>query len=183
MGRATSGVIGMRFRGDDELLAMDVVREGADLVTFTDGGFWKRTALSEWTAKGRGGLGMIAMKLPEHRGSLVGALVVDEGDEVLAITESGGVIRTKVSEEALQRRARDTMGVRLMAVAEGDAVVGVARNADGGIDGDDDDTVEDGVGAVSDAPEAVSDAETRPAEDAGDQAAQAPTDGVGEEGA
>src|SRR4029077_7431216 len=110
MGRATSGVIGMRFREDDQLLAMDVVREGADLVTFTDGGFWKRTALTEWTPKGRGGLGMIAMKLPEHRGSLVGAMVVDEGDQVLAITESGGVIRTRVSEEALQRRARDTMG-------------------------------------------------------------------------
>ena len=71
---------------------------------------------------------MIAMKLPEHRGSLVGAMVVDEGDQVLAITESGGVIRTRVSEEALQRRARDTMGVRLMALAEGDSVVGVARN-------------------------------------------------------
>ncbi|HYN75748.1 MAG TPA: DNA gyrase subunit A [Candidatus Limnocylindria bacterium] len=178
MGRATSGVIGMRFRGDDELLAMDVVREGADLVTFTDGGFWKRTALSEWTAKGRGGLGMIAMKLPEHRGSLVGAMVVDEGDEVLAITESGGVIRTKVSEEALQRRARDTMGVRLMAVAEGDAVVGVARNAESSIDGDD-----DGEGDADDAPEARSDAESGRTEDAGDQAAQAPTDGVDEEGA
>ena len=97
-------------------------------MTFTDGGFWKRTDLAEWTAKGRGGLGMIAMKLPEHRGSLVGAMVVDEGDQVLAITESGGVIRTRVSEEALQRRARDTMGVRLMALAEGDSVVGVARN-------------------------------------------------------
>ena len=113
MGRATSGVIGMRFRAGDELLAMDAVRAGADLVTFTDGGFWKRTSLDEWTPKGRGGLGVVAMKLPEHRGVLVGALVVVEGDEVLAMTAGGGVIRTTVTETELQRRGRDTMGVRL----------------------------------------------------------------------
>ncbi|HTY72730.1 MAG TPA: DNA gyrase subunit A [Actinomycetes bacterium] len=130
MGRATSGVIGMRFRAGDELLGMEVVRAGADLVTFTDGGFWKRTSLEEWTPKGRGGIGVVAMKLPEHRGSLVGALVVDEGDEVLAMTAGGGVIRTRVTEQELQRRGRDTMGVRLIALSEGDAVVGVARNAD-----------------------------------------------------
>ena len=130
MGRATSGVIGMRFRAGDELLAMDAVRAGADLVTFTDGGFWKRTSLDEWTPKGRGGIGVVAMKLPEHRGVLVGALVVVDGDEVLAMTAGGGVIRTTVTETELQRRGRDTMGVRLIALKEGDAVVGVARNAE-----------------------------------------------------
>ena len=130
MGRATSGVIGMRFRAGDELLAMDAVRPGADLVTFTDGGFWKRTSLDEWTPKGRGGIGVVAMKLPEHRGVLVGALVVVEGDEVLAMTAGGGVIRTTVTETELQRRGRDTMGVRLIALKDGDAVVGVARNAE-----------------------------------------------------
>ena len=143
MGRATSGVIGMRFRSGDELLTMDAVRAGADLVTATDGGFWKRTALSEWSSKGRGGLGVVAMNLPEHRGSLVGALVVDEGDEVLAITAGGGVIRTRVVEGELQRRGRGTMGVRLMALADGDAIVGVARNADSGTDESAEDEVDD----------------------------------------
>ncbi len=165
MGRATSGVIGMRFRAEDELLALDVVREGADLVTFTDGGFWKRTSLTEWTAKGRGGLGMIAMKLPEHRGSLVGAMVVDEGDEVLAITEGGGVIRTRVSEEALQRRARDTMGVRLMALGEGDVVVGVARNAE---------PEAEAVSGSGDAPDGSGDADLSASEDAGGSALEVP---------
>ncbi len=178
MGRATSGVIGMRFREEDELLALDVVREGADLVTFTDGGFWKRTALTEWTAKGRGGLGMIAMKLPEHRGSLVGAMVVDEGDQVLAITESGGVIRTKVSEGALQRRARDTMGVRLMALGAGDSVVGVARNpeTDSEIDAEIDSEIEEA--GSGDAPEAVPAADSAGSGDPG--AGQ--SDEAGEEG-
>ena len=192
MGRATSGVIGMRFRDDDELLALDVVREGADLVTFTDGGFWKRTDLAEWTAKGRGGLGMIAMKLPEHRGSLVGAMVVDEGDQVLAITESGGVIRTRVSEEALQRRARDTMGVRLMALAEGDSVVGVARNpeTDGDADGDGRPRTptERAHRPTGDAPNAGSAADSAATGDPGearsaDAAVETQSDGVGEEGA
>ena len=189
MGRATSGVIGMRFRDGDELLALDVVREGADLVTFTDGGFWKRTDLAEWTAKGRGGLGMIAMKLPEHRGSLVGAMVVDEGDQVLAITESGGVIRTRVSEEALQRRARDTMGVRLMALAEGDSVVGVARNPETDGDGEGDlDTDGEGDSPEGDAPNAGSAADSATTGDPGvarsaDEAVETQSDGVGEEGA
>src|SRR3954454_15225795 len=149
MGRPTSGVIGMRFRAGDELLAMDAVRPGADLVTFTDGGFWKRTSLDEWAPKGRGGIGVVAMNLPEHRGVLVGALVVVEGDEVLAMTAAGGVIRTTVTETELQRRGRGTMGVRLIALKGGDAVVGVARNAEAEAEVDDADESDE-----SDAPEA-----------------------------
>jgi DNA gyrase subunit A len=131
MGRATSGVIGMRFRAGDELLAMDVVRDAtAGLLTVTDGGFAKRTRLDAWTPKGRGGLGVIAMRIVEDRGSLVGALVVSEGDEVMAITAGGGVIRTPINEEALRLTSRDTMGVRLMNLGEGDTVVAVASNVE-----------------------------------------------------
>jgi DNA gyrase subunit A len=83
MGRATGGVIGMRFRADDALLAMDVVREGATVVTITDGGYAKRTNVDEWTPKGRGILGVRAMRLVEERGSLVGAMVCDPTDEIL----------------------------------------------------------------------------------------------------
>ena len=131
MGRATSGVIGMRFRPGDELLAMDVVRDPASgLLTVTDGGYAKRTGLDAWTPKGRGGLGVIAMRFVEERGSLVGALVVAEGDEVMAITAAGGVIRTPINEDALRLTSRDTMGVRLMNLGEGDTVVAVASNAE-----------------------------------------------------
>ncbi|MFN8149439.1 MAG: DNA gyrase subunit A, partial [Candidatus Nanopelagicales bacterium] len=94
MGRATSGVIGMRFREGDELLAMDRVVPGSYVVTVTDGGFAKRTPVDDWTPKGRGIYGVRAMKLVEERGSLVGALVAAEDDEVYAIAADGVVIRT-----------------------------------------------------------------------------------------
>jgi DNA gyrase subunit A len=125
MGRATSGVIGMRFRGEDSLLAMDVAREGAFVVTITDGGYAKRTAIDEWAPKGRGILGVRAMRLVEERGSLVGALVCDEADQIFAIASNGVVIRTSVDQ--VRPSGRDTMGVRLMNLAEGDAIVAVAR--------------------------------------------------------
>ena len=128
MGRATSGVTGMRFRSGDELLAMEVVRSEGYLFTATDGGFAKRTPVLEWAARGRGTLGVKAMKFDESRGSLVGALIVGEGDEVLAITAGGGVIRTPITSAALRPLSRDTMGVRLIQLGAGDRVVAIARN-------------------------------------------------------
>ncbi len=128
MGRATGGVIGMRFRGDDALLAMDVIREGAFVVTITDGGFAKRTNVDEWAPKGRGILGVRAMKLVEERGSMVGALVCDETDQIFAIASNGVVIRTSVAQ--VRPSGRDTMGVRLMNLADGDAIVAVARGGE-----------------------------------------------------
>ncbi len=105
-------------------------------MTVTDGGYAKRTALDAWTAKGRGTMGVIAMRIVEERGSLVGALVVHEGDEVLAIASSGVVIRTRVSGDDPRLTGRDTMGVRLMNLAEGDTVVAVARNPEAIVDSD-----------------------------------------------
>jgi DNA gyrase subunit A len=130
MGRATGGVIGMKFREDDELLSMSVVRDGTDssVFTVTDGGFAKRTAVEHYRPQGRGGLGIKAMKINGDRGSLVGALVVVEGDEVLAIRASGGVTRSPVGE--VPAKGRDTMGVKYVALGAGDAVVAIARNAE-----------------------------------------------------
>jgi DNA gyrase subunit A len=126
MGRATSGVIGMRFKNDaDHLLAMDVVREGAALVTVTDGGFAKRTSLTEWPAKGRGTMGMRAMRLVEERGELVAALVCEPNDELFGIASNGIVIRTQVSE--VRATGRDTMGVSFMDLKDGAVVVAVAK--------------------------------------------------------
>lgn len=125
MGRATSGVIGMRFRSGDALLAMDVVRPETFVVTITDGGFAKRTAVSEWAPKGRGILGVRAMRLVEERGSLVGAMVCEAEDQIFAIASNGVVIRTRVVE--IRPSGRDTMGVTLMNLADGDTVVAVAR--------------------------------------------------------
>lgn len=149
MGRATSGVKGMSFREGDELLSMNVVRTGTFVFTATDGGYAKRTAVDEYRVQGRGGLGIKAAKIVEDRGSLVGALVVEETDEILAITLSGGVIRTRVNE--VRETGRDTMGVQLINLGKRDAVVGIARNAEaeddpetaGAAGVEDDDTVND----------------------------------------
>ena len=128
MGRATSGVIGMRFRGDDALLAMEVIQPDSAVVTVTDGGFAKRTPEQEWVPKGRGGLGVRAMRLVEDRGSLVGAVVCSPEDQLFAITSNGVVIRTRVSE--IRPSGRDTMGVRLMNLPDQDSVVVVTKAAD-----------------------------------------------------
>ncbi|MFF2327556.1 MULTISPECIES: DNA gyrase subunit A [unclassified Streptomyces] len=130
MGRATSGVKGMSFREGDELLSMNVVRPGTFVFTATDGGYAKRTPVDEYRVQGRGGLGIKAAKIVEDRGSLVGALVVEESDEILAITLGGGVIRTRVNE--VRETGRDTMGVQLINLGKRDAVVGIARNAEAG---------------------------------------------------
>ena len=150
MGRATGGVTGMKFRSGDELLAMAVVRdtEGQDnpayVFTVTDGGWAKRSAVADYRVQGRGGLGIRAMRLVDDRGSLVGALVVRDGDEVLAIRAGGGVTRSPVVEVPV--KGRDTMGVRFTDVGEGDAVVAVARNAEAGEAGEVGELVETGGG-------------------------------------
>jgi len=131
MGRATSGVTGMKFRDGDELLSMSIIRADSaedDLYVFTvtDGGFAKRTAVSEYREQGRGGLGIKAMKLNDARGSLVGGLIVAENDEVIAIKASGQITRSAVTEVTV--KGRDTMGVKFVGVRDNDAVVAIALN-------------------------------------------------------
>ncbi len=135
MGRSTSGVIGMRFKSvDDQLLAMDVVRPGAYVVTVTDGGYAKRTLVDEWSAKGRGTQGVRAMKLVEDRGGLVGALIADEADQIFAMASNGILIRTRVDQ--IRSTSRDTMGVSLMNLGKDETLIAVARA--GEVDTDED---------------------------------------------
>ena len=136
MGRATSGVIGMRFADGDELLDMYVVREDEDVLVATEGGYAKRTPADQYPVKNRGGMGVVTARIVETRGRLVGALMVRPDDEIFAITSAGGVIRTRAGE--IKRSGRQTMGVRLMNLASGDSVVGLARNAES-LDAADDD--------------------------------------------
>ncbi|MEU6560080.1 DNA gyrase subunit A [Nocardia nova] len=128
MGRATSGVQGMRFNTDDELLSLNVVRDGTYLLVATAGGYSKRTAIEEYTAQGRGGKGVLTLQYDPKRGSLVGALIVDDDDELYAITSGGGVIRTAARQ--VRKAGRQTKGVRLMNLGEGDTLLAIARNAD-----------------------------------------------------
>lgn len=129
MGRATSGVIGMRFGDGDELLAMEVVRDGMDVLVATNGGYAKRTPIDEYPVQGRGGKGVLTAKITERRGGLVGAVVISPEDELFAITSNGGVIRTPVK-PVRRTRDRNTMGVKLMDLPEGVTLVAIARNAD-----------------------------------------------------
>ena len=139
MGRATSGVTGMKFRRGDELLSMSVVPHLSDedsptryVFTVTDGGWAKRTNVDEYRVQGRGGLGIKAMKLQGARGSLVGAMVVTDTDEVMAIRGSGQVTRSPARD--VPAKGRDTMGVKFVAVGAADSVVGIARNTEREVD-------------------------------------------------
>ncbi|HEY9390571.1 MAG TPA: DNA gyrase subunit A [Mycobacteriales bacterium] len=128
MGRATSGVIGMRFGEGDELLSMDVVGEGIDVLVATEHGYAKRTKIEDYPVQGRGGKGVLTAKIVASRGGLVGALAVRSDDELYAITSNGGVIRTAAKQ--VRRAQRQTMGVRLMNLPDGVNLVAIARNAE-----------------------------------------------------
>ena len=150
MGRATSGVRGMKFRDSDSLLSMSVIRaeqvaaeeavegdvedspEVAEqyVFTITDGGFAKRTRISDYRTQSRGGLGIKAMSLAnEDRGGLVGAFIVVEGDEILSITSGGQVVRSPIDEN-FRPTGRSTMGVRFVTPKGDDSVAVVARSVE-----------------------------------------------------
>jgi DNA gyrase subunit A len=128
MGRATSGVQGMRFNEEDKLLSLNVVREGTYLLVATAGGYAKRTAIEEYPVQGRGGKGVLTVQFDKRRGSLVGALIVDDDTELYAITSGGGVIRTAARQ--VRKAGRQTKGVRLMNLGEGTTLIAIARNAE-----------------------------------------------------
>ncbi|MDT5218518.1 MAG: gyrase subunit, partial [Mycobacterium sp.] len=128
MGRATSGVQGMRFNTDDRLLSLNVVREGTFLLVATSGGYAKRTGIEEYPVQGRGGKGVLTVMYDRRRGRLVGALIVDDESELYAITSGGGVIRTTARQ--VRKAGRQTKGVRLMNLGEGTTLLAIARNAE-----------------------------------------------------
>ena len=134
MGRSTSGVTGMKFRDGDHLLSMSVIVKGSDPDVFVvfQNGLAKRTLASEYTAKGRGIMGVRVAQLSDRGGDLVGALTVDGEDEVMVVMEKGKIVRSRVDE--VRRTGRNTMGVSFAAPDKHDAIVAVARNADHGIE-------------------------------------------------
>ncbi len=181
MGRATSGVTGMKFRDNDNVLSMSVIRaaqvaaeeasehaaaDGADpddiplvqqqfVFTITDGGFAKRSRITEYRTTGRGGLGIKAMTLTnEDRGGLVGAFIVQEGDEILSITQAGQVVRSPINEN-FRATGRSTQGVKFVSPKKGDAVAVVARSVEAV---EEDEAVEDGASDASPAADAVTEA-------------------------
>ncbi|MEP9362968.1 DNA gyrase subunit A [Nocardioides sp. CN2-186] len=200
MGRATSGVSGMKFRDGDSLLSMSVIRaeqvaaevaaglseqneDTADVeaspeqveevkpqfvFTITDGGFAKRTRINDYRLQSRGGLGIKAMSLAnEDRGGLVGAFIVVDGDEILAITQSGQVVRSPINDE-FRPTGRSTMGVKFVTPKKGDAVAVVARSVEARDEEDEEVTAtsdvpessDEGTSATIEAPETDADTES-----------------------
>jgi DNA gyrase subunit A len=138
MGRSTAGVIGMHFRGDDQLLSASVVSDRGYVFVVTEGGYAKRTAVVQYRSQQRGGLGIKVAKLSETRGALAGALIVGDGDEVLVVLESGKVVRSSVEE--VPAKGRDTMGVVFARMSDDDKVLGIARNSERDLKGLDDES-------------------------------------------
>jgi DNA gyrase subunit A len=142
MGRATSGVTGMKFRDDDSMLSLSVIRRSADALeqvevpesdelfvfTVTDGGYAKKTPIDQYRLQGRGGLGIKAMQITENRGELVGGLVLVDTDDVISVTASGQVTRSLVS--GVNPTGRGTMGVSFVKFKGDDRVVTIARNTE-----------------------------------------------------
>ena len=112
MGRDASGVQGMRLRAGDEVISINIAEDDADLLVVTENGYGKRTRVSEYPTKGRGGMGVKTVQLTEARGQLAGARVVREGYQVMLISTGGTVIRMPV--EDVKRLGRSTQGVIVM---------------------------------------------------------------------
>ena len=134
MGRSTSGVIGMHFRDEDSLLSASVVSDASAAAVFvvTEGGYAKRTSVSEYRPQGRGGLGIKVAKLTEARGDLAGALIVADEDEVLVVLASGKVVRSSVAE--VPAKGRDTMGVVFARFDDDDKIIALAKNSERNLD-------------------------------------------------
>ena len=151
MGRDTSGVIGMAFRKGDELLSASVIGESGFVFVVTEGGYAKRTAADQYRVQKRGGIGIKVAKLDEKRGDLVGALMVDETDEVLAVLSSGKVIRSSANE--VPAKGRDTMGVVFARFDQSDSVLSIARNAERNLETNDEPETEGAADDIAVQPE------------------------------
>jgi DNA gyrase subunit A len=135
MGRTAYGVRGISLRSGDEVVAMEVVRQGGTLLTVTEHGYGKRTEIDEYRLQSRGGLGIINIQTSDRNGRVVGVAYVKGGDELMLISQQGKVIRMAADDIRIIGRA--TQGVRLIETEENDKVVSIARL-------DEDDAVEEG---------------------------------------
>ncbi|MFH1489214.1 MAG: DNA gyrase subunit A [Pseudomonadota bacterium] len=125
MGRVASGNIGMRMEPSDEVVGMEALEEGATILTVTENGFGKRTKTEEYRSQGRGGKGIITIKTTERNGQVVYAYQVTDQDQLMIITEHGKIIRLRVADISVI--GRNTQGVKLIDLSEGEKVVGVAK--------------------------------------------------------
>ena len=160
MGRDTGGVRGMNVsRGDNRVLAMDVVRPDTELLVVTDAGYGKRTAMEEYPVKGRGTMGVKTISLTEKKGGLAGALIVREHQELVFISQNGMVQRTNV--RGISKQGRSAQGVRVMNLREDDVVSAVALVVETSTDtsAEVEEGIEEPVAEIEDSLEEVEDSE------------------------
>jgi DNA gyrase subunit A len=124
MGRDTSGVAGMKLRGQDEVIEVDIAADDADLLVVTENGYGKRTRVGDYPVKGRGTMGVKTAQLVEGKGRLAGARIVRDGYQVMLISDGGTVIRIPV--DGIRRAGRATQGVIVMRLREGEQVATLA---------------------------------------------------------
>ncbi len=150
-GRATRGVRGIRLKSkDDAVVSIEIVKPDCTLLTISERGFGKRTSFDEYPTKNRGGKGVITLKTSKRNGSVVAACAVHENDSLMLISESGQMI--KITLDDLRVISRNTQGVRIFNLAEGDKLVSVApvKSEEDEPDGDDQgSTIEAREGAPS----------------------------------
>jgi len=125
MGRVATGNIGIRMDADDEVVGMDALHEGETILTVTENGYGKRTKTEEYRSQARGGKGILTIKTTKRNGSVVYAYQVTDSDQLMIITEHGKIIRLRVRDISVI--GRNTQGVKLIDLAEGEKVVGVAK--------------------------------------------------------
>ncbi|TGD13000.1 DNA gyrase subunit A [Brevibacterium sp. S111] len=147
LGRVTGGVTGMKFKGDDELLTMDVVQPDTYVFVVTEGGYAKRTPVDEYRLQGRGGLGIRVAKITEQRGDLVGGLIVEEGEEVLVVMEKGKIVRSNIDE--VPAKGRNTMGVVFAKPGKKDRIIAVTRGPEAEVEDEVEDDAEVPEGEVA----------------------------------
>jgi DNA gyrase subunit A len=125
MGRLAAGNIGIRLEGGDEVVSMEVLDEGATIVTVTEKGYGKRTPTEQYRQQSRGGKGVLTIKASERNGAVVSSLQATDQDQIMIITADGKIIRLRVADISVI--SRNTQGVKLIGLGEGEKVVGVAR--------------------------------------------------------
>jgi DNA gyrase subunit A len=146
----------MNLREGDMLLSASLVTDSGFVFVATEGGYAKRTSVTEYRVQNRGGFGIKVAKLAENRGDLIGALIVEEDDEVLAVLAGGKVVRSNVAE--VPAKGRNTMGVVFARFADDDRIIGIARNSERNLDTEDDSAETEATDVAS--PDAVADKET-----------------------
>jgi DNA gyrase subunit A len=147
MGRTARGVRGITLGDGQRVIALIIAAEGT-VITATENGYGKRTLVSEYPVHGRGGQGVISIQTTERNGEVLGAALVNDEDEVMLITDGGTLIRTAAKDISVM--GRNTQGVRLISLGEGEKLAGIERIEEPEIEGDDgDDGDDDGVEVVA----------------------------------